>query len=101
MNFSLILHGNSSNIDDLLITRTLGFDISLSTLYDPFSVILAIGYASSTGAFASSIVDTPQSTAIKASAASVHGSLGVIYRPSLFFVGVSLDYYKHLSLIHI
>lgn len=92
VNFSLLVHGNSANIDDKLVTRTFGGDLIASYLFKDISFSIGAGYVASTGTFSSAAVEP--GVEVRETIESLHLSGAVLYKPDQFLFGLGVDWYQ-------
>lgn len=95
INFSVVGHANSANINNQLFTRTLGADLLVGTMINDFSFTISGGYVDSSGDFiggTNGVTDTLQSE--RASTESMHIGMSATYMWQSFLIGLSIDRYK-------
>lgn len=91
---SLIVHANSSNFNNQLISRNTGADLSLGLHWQHFAVSSNFGWATSTGRFTggtSGVTDTNNNE--KATVDSFHFSIGGHWNYDGYLFSAALDHY--------
>jgi len=92
LNLAIMLSGNSANVDNQLITRTLSSDIIASSRFADISVFVSGGYVRSAGSFVGGAQGiTSSGQAEQDSVDSLHVSAGITYQPGIMILGISVD----------
>lgn len=89
-----LLHANSANFNNQLVSRNLGFDVMLGYQFESFSLFTTIGWAGAFGKFVggtNGVTDSLLSESEQALA--VHSALGMTYEWSRFNATLSVDHY--------
>lgn len=95
LNFSMVAHGNSSNIESKMITRNLGFDLMMGLSLSQFSFFLGGGWANSAGKFTGGTQGiTASGNSENQKVESSHFMFGATYNFEPFFIALSIDRYK-------
>ena len=95
INISMLLHGNSANINNQLTTRTIGGDLIIGTMINDFSFNITGGYVDSSGDFiggVNGVTDTGETE--RSSTSSLHLGMSAVYRWDMVIFGLSIDRYR-------
>lgn len=95
LNFSVVAHGNSSNLKNKIITRNLGADLLMGLSLSQFSFFFGGGWANSAGQFSGGTNGiTASNNQSTHKVESSHFMFGATYHFDPFFIGLSIDRYK-------
>lgn len=99
LNFSIITHANSANVNNKILARNIGADLMMGLSLSDFSFFFGYGWTKSTGDFTGGsfgVTDTPSDPSnARISVNSSHFMLGSTYSFDPFFIGASIDRYKN------
>ncbi|MCB0378003.1 MAG: hypothetical protein KDD33_05880 [Bdellovibrionales bacterium] len=101
LNFSVIGHAGSANIDNGIVTRNLGADLTIGMMLSDFSMYFGGGWVSSTGDFTGGDATAPTCLGVtdtcreeRAKVGSAHYVFGATYNIKPIFIGLSIDRYQ-------
>ena len=91
---SLLLHGSSANFNNQLTTRNIGGDLLMGLDWESFALFSGIGHARSVGKFNGGTFGVTDSmNNQQESTATLHVSLGGVFRYSIMSLTLSYDRY--------
>jgi hypothetical protein len=92
---SVILHANSANFNNQLVSRNLGTDLMLGYRQSAFSVFTTLGWAGAYGKFVGGTDGITASLIAESEAVNaLHKALGVTYEGYLWNATLSYDHYE-------
>lgn len=91
LNFSILAHASSSNVNNQIIMRNLGSDLMMSMLVSNFSFFFGAGVVNSTGDFLKT--HTLNNINEQEHVSSGHFQVGLSYNFEPIFIGASIDRY--------
>ena len=91
INFSILAHASSSNVNNQIIMRNLGTDLLMGMLVNNFSFFFGAGVVNSTGDFLKT--HTINGTNEQEQVSSGHFQVGLSYNFEPIFIGASIDRY--------
>lgn len=94
ISFAVIINGNSTNINDLIITKNYGVDLTVGITTQNLFIYTGAGWTKSTGEFVGGAngITTSQDTE-QVSVQSYHSMMGAGFRVSDFFLVLQADVY--------